>query len=124
MFDLKGLRKQLRELLAILKDEKEALIKNDSPVVASLIERKIEIVSSLEELKKDDAKIDEETIKLIEEIKDLQETNLLLTKQALKFQEKLIETIAKNINAVADTYSQKGEYNKQTQDINLVDHKV
>lgn len=124
MSTLKDLKKLLKELLALLIEEKIALIRNDGPLVASLVERKIEIVSSLEEMKKEAPGTDEETLRLGEEIKELQETNLLLTKQALKFQENLIESIAANINKAADTYSQKGEYRKQTQDVNLIDHKV
>lgn len=124
MSTLKDLKKLLKELLALLMEEKIALIRNDGPLVASLVERKIEIVSSLEEMKKEAPGTDEETLRLGEEIKELQETNLLLTKQALKFQENLIESIAANINKAADTYSQKGEYRKQTQDVNLIDHKV
>ena len=124
MSTVKDLKKLLKELLALLIEEKIALIRNDGPLVASLVERKIEIVSSLEEMKKEAPGTDEETLRLGEEIKELQETNLLLTKQALKFQENLIESIAANINKAADTYSQKGEYRKQTQDVNLIDHKV
>lgn len=124
MSTFKKLKNILKELMDILKEEKEALINNDSSAVAGLVERKIEIVSILENQSKEAVETDEEILKLVGAIKELQETNLLLTKQALKFQENLIESIAENIKAVAETYSQKGEYKKQTQNINLVDQKV
>lgn len=124
MSTFKKLKNILKELMDILKEEKEALINNDSSAVAGLVERKIEIVSILENQSKETVETDEEILKLVGAIKELQETNLLLTKQALKFQENLIESIAENIKAVAETYSQKGEYKKQTQNINLVDQKV
>lgn len=124
MSTFKKLKNILKELMDILKEEKEALINNDSSAVAGLVERKIEIVSILENQSKEAVETDEEILKLVGAIKEIQETNLLLTKQALKFQENLIESIAENIKAVAETYSQKGEYKKQTQNINLVDQKV
>jgi NADH:ubiquinone oxidoreductase subunit E len=114
----------LRELLSLMNEEKEALISNNGLSIANIVEHKIEIINSLEALENESQETDEEIQSLVEKIKEIQETNLLLTKQALKFQENLIESIAANISSVAETYSQKGGYTKQPQDINFIDQKV
>jgi len=113
----------LKKLLGILEDEKQALINNEGLKVAQIVEEKIEIIIEIQNLDIKDALEDKRVIDLIEKIDDLQETNLLLTKQALKYQEVMMETIAKSLSSQSGTYEQKGSYNKE-QSINFVDQSV
>lgn len=113
----------LKKLLGILEDEKQALINNEGLKVAQIVEEKIEIIIEIQNLDIKDALEDKRVIDLIEKIDDLQETNLLLTKQALKYQEVMMKTIAKSLSSQSGTYEQKGSYNKE-QSINFVDQSV
>lgn len=118
------------ELIAILKGiikllyvEKEALLNNDGHAIAEIVEKKNEYLEKLKELKGIDASSDERVMSLIEEINSLQETNLLLTKQALGYQEMLMESIAKNMKNLSNTYSPKGGYN-QNNNVSFIDQSV
>lgn len=123
MKTLNGLIAILKKLVGILEEEKIALINNDGLKVAELVEAKIEIIVDIEQLGLKNALDDNRVIQLIEQIDELQETNLLLTKQALKYQEVMMESIAKNLSSKSGTYEQKGSYNKE-QSINFVDQSV
>ncbi len=118
------LKKTLKELLKILKMEKEALIKNENVEIAKIVERKLELTEMLEKAISGDQKTDDEIRRLGSEIKELQETNTLLTKQALSFQENLIASIAANISNIAQTYSQKGGYTDKNQQSGLIDQEI
>ncbi|MDX9916874.1 MAG: hypothetical protein RBT15_02510 [Gudongella sp.] len=118
------LKKTLKELLKILKMEKEALIKNENVEIAKIVERKLELTEMLEKAIGSDQKTDDEIRRLASEIKELQETNTLLTKQALSFQENLIASIAANISNIAQTYSQKGGYTDKNQQSGLIDQEI
>lgn len=123
MLKVDNLIKELKGLISILYEEKEALLNNNGHEVASLVEKKKEYIDRLAAFKGLDIESDEKAMTLISQINQLQETNLLLTKQALSYQEVLIESIAKNINSTHSTYSQKGGFNKPSS-INLVDQSV
>lgn len=113
----------LKKIFGILEQEKLALINNDGVKVAELVEKKIEIIEEVEQLGIKNALDDSRVIHLIEQIDELQETNLLLTKQALKYQEVMMESIAKNLSSKSGTYEQKDSYNKE-QSINFIDQSV
>ena len=123
MGTINGLIAVLKKLLGLLEEEKIALINNDGLKVAELVEAKIEIIVDIEQLGIKNALDDNRVISLIEQIDELQETNLLLTKQALKYQEVMMESIAKNLSNTSGTYEQKGSHNKE-QSINFVDQSV
>ena len=98
----------------ILIEEKEALIKNDSAKVISVIAEKetfMEILPTLDTkgLNKEDLS------RIVEEIKQLQETNLVLTKQALQYQEKMMEAITDSAKKSGSTYSKNGQYSAEKQ---------
>lgn len=104
----------LKNFKKVLEEEKEALIKNDSDkVVAVLAEKEtfMEVLSTLDTkgLNK------EELSGIVEEIKQLQETNLLLTKQALQYQEKMMEAITDSAKTSGSTYSKDGHYSAEKQ---------
>lgn len=123
MATIQELLTHLREIVKLLYDEKEALLNNDGHLVAELVEKKTEYIEKLAEYKGIEIASNEKLMSLIKEIDSLQETNLLLTKQALSYQEVLLESIAKNIQALANTYSPKGSYSNSNS-INLVDQSV
>lgn len=114
----------LKGIIKLLYDEKEALLNNDGHIIAEIIEKKNEYLEKLKEFKGIDASSDERVISLVEEINSLQETNLLLTKQALGYQEMLMESIAKNIKNISNTYSPKGGYSKNSNNVNFIDQSV
>lgn len=119
----KILKSHLEKLSKILKEEKEALIKNDGTKVQEIVDKKTILVEKIEEYKGGISKEDKEIIAIKEEIDSLQELNLLLTKQALNYQKSLLESIASNVKKVSNTYSNRGEYGK-SESINLVNQKV
>jgi hypothetical protein len=120
VMELIGLLKSLIKLLQI---EKDALINNDGNKVAEIVEKKNEYIEKLKEFKGIEAANNEKVLSLVEEINSLQETNLLLTKQAIGYQEMLMESIAKNLKNVSNTYTSKGGYEKSS-NINFIDQSV
>lgn len=120
-----NIEKTLKGLIVLLKREKECLIKNDVDTLSKIIADKNNIITDLESAKYKNEKIEnnKQIEKLLKEIDSLQESNLLLTRQALSFQNTLLETIANNIEKTSKTYSQKGEYEKVS-NINIVDQSV
>lgn len=129
MAQFKDLYNHLNSLLKLLKEEKEALIHNDASKIPELVEKKneyVEVLSQYNLSQKDVTLTKEEEsqlVKLVEEINLIQETNLLLTKQSLSYQNSLLEAIAKNIQNTSNTYSAKGDYQKSN-NIGLVDQEV
>ena len=113
----------LKKLKNLLYDEKEALVKNDGNRIAEIVELKTDIIESLKEFKDIDTSGNERLLELVKEIDALQETNLLLTKQAIGYQEMLIESIAKNLKNLSNTYSPKGGY-KAENNVNFIDQSI
>ena len=107
----------------LLKDEKKALIDNDGNKVITIVESKTLALEKLSKFKGYDIENSKKITSIIGEINELQEINLLLTKQALSFQDVLLESISKNIQSLSNTYSGKGHYEVST-NINLVDESV
>lgn len=123
MKNLNKLVSILKNLLSLLEKEKLALISNDGEKVAEIVKAKIDITEEIENLAIKNSLEDKRVISLIGQINELQETNLLLTKQALKYQEVLIESIAKNLSSKAGTYEGKGSLNIE-QSINFIKETV
>lgn len=104
----------LKEFKQVLIEEKEALIKNDSAKVVAVIAEKetfMEVLPTLDMsgLKKEDLS------GIVTEIKNLQETNLLLTQQAVQYQEKMMEAITNSVKTSNTTYSKSGSYSAEKQ---------
>lgn len=121
MTTVSKLASHLKELIKLLKEEREALIKNDGEKIAELVEIKNNYIEKLGEFKGLDMGEDEEIITLAKEIDSLQEINLLMTKQALSYQNVMLESIAKNVQT-KNTYSPKGNYDSK--DINIIDQQI
>lgn len=120
----KEIYNHLNSLLKLLQEEKEALIHNDVLKVAELVEKKSELIEKISKLEVIPAPVEESAhviptvveesplLKIINEINSIQETNLLLTKQSISYQNVLLESISKNIQNMSNTYSAKGNYQK------------
>jgi len=112
----------LEEFHALLVKEKEALIKNNGEEIQQIVKEKETFVVALEK-----AYVPEEQVNLLvpllEEIRQLQETNLLLTQQSLEFVGQFIESIQKEAQKQSKTYSKKGGYQK-TQETAFLDQSL
>jgi len=113
----------LKELIKVLNDEKQVLIKNDAVSLAALVERKNGLISKIEEFRGEDFSGDDEIRKMAGQIDVLQGTNLLLTKQALSYQEQILKALANNNTSKYNTYSSKGLIKSQ-KEISFVDKSV
>ena len=118
-----GILPLLRELVSVLKVEKEVLIKNESGKLMDLVEKKKDLLALINEYSVLDLMVTEELKSLISQMQGLQETNLLLTKQGLSFQENIMKALAKNNTSKYSTYSSKGSYQAQ-KEVKLVDQSV
>ncbi|RBP70126.1 FlgN protein [Alkalibaculum bacchi] len=117
------LANHLKSILTLLHEEKEALIHNDGNAIAQIVESKKSYIEELSNLKGLDIQDNNKIMAIIEQINELQETNLLLTKQALRFQNNLLESMSKNVQGSTNTYSPKGSYESKNT-INLIDQSV
>lgn len=123
MGNIQQFTNDLKGLLKTLYDEKEALLDSDGHKVAEIVEIKNEYLEKFANYKGLDIKNNKKCMEIIEEINSLQEINLLLTKQALSYQDVLLESISKNIKNMSNTYSAKGNYDGKN-DVSLIDQSV
>ncbi len=123
MNDTRKLQSVLSELIKVLEVEKEVLIKNDAVTLIALIEKKNELMKAVEGEKKNGVLADENIKALGEKIQRLQETNLLLTKQALAYQEEIFKALAKSNTSKFNTYSAKGSMSDE-KEVRLIDQSV
>lgn len=123
MFTVVELCNHLKKIIKLLNEEREALIQNDGGKIIELIELKNKYIEKLSQFSGLDIIENEKSISLIQEINSLQEVNLLLTKQALSYQEVLLDSISQNVQNNSNTYSAKGNY-EGTNEINLINKKV
>jgi hypothetical protein len=119
----KKLAALLRELIKILGEEKQVLIKSDAVALAAIVEKKNGFAAKIEEFRGMDFSGDEELKALSEQISLLQETNMLLTRQALSYQEQVLKALAKNNTSRYSTYSSKGQMYGQ-KEVSIVDQSV
>lgn len=104
-----SLKETLQQFIALLKVEKTALIKNDGKKIEEIVKEKQSFLETMQELDPSDI-TEQETVDYILEIQELQETNLMLTKQALQFQEDVLHAISQTAKKSGNTYSKKGTY--------------
>jgi len=114
---------ELKGLVKVLYDEKEALLDNDGHKVAEIVEIKNDYIEKLRSFQGLDIVNNSKAMSLVEEINSLQEINLLLTKQALSYQDVLMESIAQNVKNLTNTYSPNGN-NNTSSSINFIDQSV
>lgn len=95
----------LKQLNKILKKEHKALVSNDNIQVEKLVKEKEEIVERLSSIS---SKPTVAESKLLQEIKQLQDDNLLLTKQAIAFNNNFLQIVGETVQKTNATYSKKG----------------
>ena len=123
MSDTKRLQGALKDLLKILKEEKEVLVKNDALSLEKIVVRKNEIVTIIREEQEKGVLPDKEVRSYAMEIEKLQEVNQLLTRQALSFQEEIFKALSKNTAVKHNTYSKEGSMNR-TKEVSIIDQSV
>lgn len=121
------LKTAFNDLINVLKEEKQALINNDLDLLVNIIkdkEEKVDILSNL--ISYNDFSDENENIKiLVEEVKNLQETNFLLTEQAMSYHSNLMDSILKVLEdtSKSNTYSKDGSYENSNQST-LIDKRI
>src|SRR5699024_701005 len=111
----------LTELKNILIEEKELLINNENKDLQKIVSRKEHIIDQLEtaEIKKDNKK---EIHILIEEIKELQKTNAMITEQAMSFVAFFLSAFQKEAQKNS-TYSKEGSF-EQIENTSILDQSL
>lgn len=120
---MEKLKEHLQSIIKLLKLEKEILIKDDRDKIEDIVKRKNQYIDGLEEFKDQDIEKDDSVIELIKEINQLQQTNLLLTEQALSYQNLILDSISQGIKASSTTYSAQGDYKSENK-ASLIDESI
>jgi len=123
MNNTKRLVEALKELLKVLKEEKEVLMKNDATTLQKLVDRKSQLVEVIAEEQRSGVLPDDNVRALAKEIEPLQEINQLLTRQALSFQEEIYKALSKNTSKKYNTYSKKGDMSN-SEAVNIIDQSI
>ena len=98
----------LTDFLQLLETEKEALMKNDGSAIITIVKEKEVFVEAFPTM--DFKNVDQkEVTRLVGDIRQLQETNLLLTKQSLRFHETVMEALSQGAQKNGKTYSKQGQ---------------
>ena len=98
----------LQAFITLLETEKEALIHNKGEMIQELVSKKQLFVDAFPGC--DFSVVDANEVKtLVEMIRQLQETNLILTQQALDYQNTILEALSKGANKAGKTYSKSGQ---------------
>ncbi|MCP0886220.1 flagellar motor switch protein [Ligilactobacillus sp. WILCCON 0076] len=100
----KEFQKKIRIFRNVLTNEKESLINNKTEKVLEALSEKETYIPILDNYQ---GPISEKTKQLLREIKELQETNLLLTRQALSYQNTLMQAIKDNLKSPNELYGPK-----------------
>jgi len=123
MNESKKLAGILKELIKLLNLEKEVLIKSDAMALVSIVERKSLLIGQIKAFRGMDFSGNEEIQEMIRAMKNLQETNQILTSQALSYQNEILKALAKTNTSKHNTYSANGQMNSQ-KEVSIVDQSV
>ena len=98
----------LKDFKALLEKEKKILINNDGEQLQEIVKEKEQYLKYFDtgEIPENDQ---EAARQMIQEIQNLQETNLTLTKQAMSFGQTVLDALQKNSGKQPVTYSKKGK---------------
>lgn len=100
----------LNELKTLLLEEKEMLIRQESSKIQEIIAKKESFAEQLDGVEVEE--LNKEAVhNLVKEVKELQETNKMLTKQAINYTEVFLTALQKEVQKDT-TYSKKGEVKK------------
>lgn len=111
----------LEHLKTLLIEEKDALIHNDHKKIIEIVSQKqklAEIIENMEILPESKENISI----LVQEIKELQETNTILTEQALQYTQTFLSSVQKATQKNT-TYSKEGSLKKDSQ-IDILDQSL
>ena len=123
MKEIKKLEIMLKDLIKVLENEKAVLIKGDGEALISITEKKMEFIEKMKSYNQLDDLKDETTKDLVGKIDALQETNYLLTLQAISFQDQILKALSKNNTSKYNTYTSNGNINCP-KEISIVDQSV
>lgn len=112
---------QLTQLKNLLEKEKAILINNQGSELAQVLREKEELLVSLSAFSEEGVDL-KQLSSLSREVKALQETNLMLTEQSIRYTETMLEHIKKSAKQ-NHTYSKKGTFD-QTKKSALVDQSL
>lgn len=110
-------------LKELLQCERVSLIDHDVETLASLIEKKQAFAQELENRKGKTFQDDEKILDLVKEIRILQETNMMLTKQAMGFQNVVFRALGESKNSKYKTYDAIGKISVKN-GASIIDHSV
>lgn len=116
----KQLNAALKKLLRLLKKEKKALIHLDGNLVERIVKEKEQLLDPLS-LSSEVPSLEDK--KLILHIKELQNDNLLLTRQAIAFNDHFLSAVGEQVKQQNTTYSNKGNLRNQ-EDIGFINHSM
>lgn len=111
----------LKALKEILVEEKEALIKNEGNAIQEIVSKKEAIIEELKNAEIENSN-KEETRQLVGEIQELQETNAMLTQQAMNYTSVFLSAFQKEAQKNT-TYSKEGSYEK-TKNSSILDQSL
>lgn len=120
---MKELISSLNNILDILEEERIALINNDGEKIIEIVEDKNEFLKILEEYRGKNFSENIEIVQLIEKINSKQETNLLLTNQAINYNNLFLESMKSAVEVKASGYSSDGKIAKG-KNINIIDQSL
>lgn len=123
MSDAGKLGSVLKDMVRVLGKEKQVLIKNDAMALTDIVEKKNDLIRKIESFRDMDFSGNQEIRKLVAEIDTLQETNMLLTRQALSYHDVILKSLSKNNTSKYNTYSSKGQMGSQ-KEVSIVDQSV
>lgn len=113
----------LKDMVRVLNKEKQVLIRNDAMALTDIVEKKNDLIRKIESFREMDFSGNQEIRKLVAEIDTLQETNMLLTRQALSYHDAILKSLSKNNTSKYNTYSAKGQMGSQ-KEVSIVDQSV
>lgn len=110
----------LKQLLRLLKKENNALIANDGAQIEKIVFQKEQLIEQISGFK---FSLSEKERELVVEIKQLQDDNLLLTRQAISYSNNFLKLVGENAQKTNATYSRKGNLSVQ-EDISFVNQSM
>lgn len=113
----------LESMVDLLEEEKLALINNDGEKINEILASKNEFIKDLEEYSNENLANEEEIVDLVNKIRELQETNLMLTNQAIRYNNFLLDLVKDMTKDKTGGYSKDGKITESSNK-NIVDQSV
>lgn len=113
----------LESMIDLLEEEKLALIRNDGEKINEILISKNEFIKNLENYRGKNLSDKEEVVALVNKIDELQETNLMLTNQAINYNNFLLDLVKDMTKDKTGGYSKDGKITESSNK-NIVDQSV